>query len=210
MDNLPKMYKILTVIAVVVAVAVFIVKTESASAASLQTSKPTNTSVKAVRKRIITPNQARNFLNDFDMPTRDYEMTGEVGYYGKYEARSDYLLLETRDPNRYINNLTYYVSGDKFVAKAVELELNVNDLSYKANAIAALIKYSNGLIYKVTGEKLTPEIKRAIQTQTNGNWTINGYKIKLAKELFPDERIVKGVEPSSDHGAFSLTFLIEL
>lgn len=210
MNNLRKSYKALAVMVVIAAAAVFVFRAESVTAASSQTSKANMTSVKTFKKRIITPNQARNFLKDLDMPTRDYENTGDLGHYGKYEARSDYLKLETRDFNRYINNLTYYVRGDKFVAKAVELDLNVNDLSYKANAIGELIKYSEALTVKVTGEKLTPQIKKAIQTKTPGEWVVKGYKIKVTKEIFPDEKIIKGVEPTSDHGAFSLTFLIEL
>lgn len=208
MIDLQKRYKALTVMAVIMAF--FVVGADSTSAASLQSSKPTNNSVKAVRKHIITPNQARNFLNDLDMPTRDYSNIGEANKYGKYEADSYSLKLETRDFNRYQNNISYSVFGDKFIAKAVELDLAVNDLSFSSNAIKEFTKYSDRLTYKVTGKNLTPQIKKAIQTKTNGQWIINGYKIKLTKEIFPDEKIIKGVEPTSDHGAFSLTFLIEL
>lgn len=207
MDNSRKSFKALT--GVIVAAVVFVVGAQSLNAASSHSPKSADTS-KAIRKRIITPNQARNFLNDLDMPTRPYSKTGETGYYGKYDARSDYLILETRDPNRFINNLTYYVSGDRFVARAVELDLNINDVSYKADAISELIKYSDGLMYKVTGKHLTPEIKKAIQAQTKGQWMINGYKIKLTAYIAPAEKLIKGEEPTSDHGAFSLTFLIEL
>lgn len=210
MNNLRKRYQTLVLMAVILAIAVFVVRTESVNAASLQSPKSTNTGVKAVRKHIITPNQARNFLNDLDMPTRDYEKTGGLGHYGKYEADSDKFILETRSPNRFLNNLSYSVFGDKYIARAVELDLNVNDVSFSSNAIGELIKYSDYLMYKVTDKHLTPQIKKSIQTKTPGEWLVNGYKIKLMKEIFPDEELIKGVEPTSDHGAFSLTFLIEL
>lgn len=210
MNNLQKKGKTLTLIAVIAVLAILTIQTESVNAASLQPSKSSNTSIKKVRKRIITPNKARNFLNDLDMPTRDYVNTWGPNKYGKYEADSDSFILESRDINRYKNNLSYSVFGDKYVAKAAELDLNVNDLSYKASAIAELIKYSDSLMYKVTGKKLTPEMKKAIQKQTNGEWVVNGYKITLKKDTFPDEKIIKGIESTSDHGAFSLTFLIDL
>lgn len=204
MNTLRKYFKVLMLMFIIMATVVSLVGINSATA------KSANTSVKAVRKRIITPNHARNFLNDLDMPTRDYEKTVDSSRYGKYEARSDYLKLETRDFDRYINNLTYYVRGDKFVAKAVELDLNVNDLTYKANAVGEFIKYSNSLMHKVTGKSLTPEMKKAMLTKSSGQWTVQGYNIKFKKEIFPDEKPIKGVESTSDHGAFSLTFLIEL
>lgn len=211
MNNLGKRYKALTVITVIIAMAIFVVKSEPVKAvASLQSSKANTTPIKTVKKRIITPNQARNFLNDLDMPTRDYENIGESGRYGKYEADSDRFILETRDTNRFLNNLSYSVFGDKYVVKALELDLNVNDVSFSSNAVGELIKYSDALMVKVTGEKLTSPIKKAIQTKTNGEWVVNGYKIKLEKEIFPDEKIMKSVESTSDHGAFSLAFIVEL
>lgn len=210
MNNLRKRFKTPMVMVVIIAAVVFVTVLSPVIGASLQSSKSTNDSVNAVKKHIVTPNQARDFLSDLDMPTRNYEKTGEAGLYGAYSARSDYMVLETRDSNRYINNLTYYVSGDKFLAKVVELELTVNDLSFSSNAIAEFIKYSDGLMHKVTGKKLPPEIKKAIQSKTNGTWVVYGYKIRLVKETFPDEKIAKGEESTSDHGAFSLMFLIEL
>ncbi len=210
MNNIRKLLKILNFMMVIVAAAACVIRVESVNAASLQNSKLSNTSANASRKRIITPNQARNFLNDLDMPTRAYVNTWGANSFGKYEADSDKFILETRDPNRYINNLSYSVFGDKYVAKAVELDLNVNDLSFSSNAVNELIKYADSLILKVTGKRLPPEIKKAMLAKTEGQWIINGYKIKLKKEIFSDEKIIKGEEPTSDHGAFSLTFLIEL
>jgi len=211
MNNLQKRYKALTVIFIIVAATFYVVKSEPVNAsASLQSSKANTTSVKTVKKHIITPNQARNFLNDLDMPTRDYVDSWGPNKYGKYEACSDNFILETRDINRYKNNLSYSIFGNKFVAKAVELDLNVNDVSFSSNAVGELIKYSDDLMYKVTGKHLTPQIKKAMQTKTSGEWLVNGYKIKLTKEIFPAEKIIKGIEPTSDYGSFSLTFLIEL
>lgn len=210
MNNFQKSFSVLAIMLCVAMATVFVVQAESVKASSLQNSKPANNSLKVVRKHIITPNQARNFLNDLDMPTRDYEKTEETSIYGKYEADSDRFMLETRDSNRFLNNLSYSVFGDKYVAKAVELDLNVNDLSYKSNAVGTLIKYSDALMIKVMGKHLTPEIKKAMQTKTNKEWIIDGYKIKVKSEIFPDEKVIKGLEPTSDHGAFSLSFLIEL
>lgn len=210
MNNLRKRYKVIMLMIFIMATFIFVAREESVSAASLQNSKSANISAKTAKKGLIPPRQARNFLNDLDMPTRDYVNTWGPNSYGKYEADSDRLILETRDPNRYLNNLSYSVFGDKYVAKAVELDLNVNDISFSSNAVGELIKYSDYLMYKVTGKHLTPQIKKAIQTKTSGEWVVNGYKIKLKEATFPDEKIVKGVEPTSDHGAFSLTFLIEL
>lgn len=210
MNNLRKGHNPLTVIAIIIATIIFVFRTEPVNAGSLQKSNKVNSSVIAVKKRIITPNQARNFLKDLDMPTREYEKIGTDSHYGKYEADSDRVILETRDPNRFLNNLSYSVLGDEYLARAVELDLNVNDISFSSNAVGELTKYSDYLTYKVTGKHLTPEIKRAMQAKTSGEWIINGYKIKLKKYTFPDEKIIKGVEPTSDHGAFSLTFLIEI
>ena len=191
---------------VITVVAVFLIKTKPEfKTAVLRNLKLTD--IKA--ERIITPEQARNFLNDLDMPTRDYEDTGYQGNYGKYEADSDRLILETRDPNRYLNNLTYSVFGDKDAAKAVSLDLNVNDVSYSSNAVGELIKYSDGLMKKATGENLTPEIKKAMETKTVGEWVVNGYKIKLTKAEFQPDA-VKDDYQTSDVGAFELTFLIEI
>lgn len=210
MNNLQKRFSSIITIIVIFAISAFAVKDGSMKAATSQSSKLANNSVKAVKKHIITPKKARNFLNDLDMPTRDYLKMGLVGDYGQYEADSDNLILESRDPNRFINNLSYSVLGDKNVAKAVELNLNVNDLTYKAKAVDELIKHSDYLLYKVTGKHLTPQMKKVIQSKTPGEWVIDGYKVKLKKELFPDEKEIEGVESTSDHGAFSLTFLIEL
>lgn len=211
MNNFQKVSMILAVIVVIAMTAIFVLKNKpELKTAILKNSKIANSLLKAKPKHTIAPNEARNFLIDLDMPTRDYEKTGELGPYGKYEARSDYYNLETRDSNRYINNLTYYVGGDAKVVKAVELDLNVNDLSYKSNAIDELIKYSDALMLKATGKNLTPEIKKAMQTQTPDEWMIAGYKIKLKVEKELDEKVIVGLEPTSDHGAFSLIFLIEL
>lgn len=210
MNNLGKKYKNIMVMAVIFMGAVFFIWAQKSNATSLQNPKQANPSVKAVRKHTITPNQARNFLNGLDMPTRDYENVGQSGHYGRYEADSDRFILETRDSNRFINNLSYSVFGDKNLARAVELELNVNDISFSSNAVNELIKYSDYLMYKVIAKHLTPEMKTAMYKKVGGEWIINGYKIKLEKEIFPDEKPVKGVESTSDHGAFSLTFLIEL
>lgn len=200
---------IFIVIVVTLVTAILVVKKKSGPNAIFLQS-PKSVLIKAAKKRIITPNQARNFLNDLDMPTRPYSDMWGANKYGKYEADSDNFILESRDVNRYKNNLSYSVLGTKFAAKAVELNLNVNDMSFKKNAVGELIKYSDVLIYKVTGKHLTPEIKKAMQTQTSGEWLVNGYKIKLTAYIAPDEKVIKGEEPTSDHGAFSLMFLIEL
>jgi len=210
MNNLRKEYKNLMAMAVIFVAAVFFIGAQKLNAKPLQNPKSANASVKAVRKQTITPNRARNFLNDLDMPTRDYENIGTSDHYGRYEADSDRFILETRDPNRFLNNLSYSVFGDKYLARAVELDLNVNDISFSSNAVNELIKYSDDLMYKVTGKHLTPEMKKAMQKKNVGEWIINGYKIKLEKEIFPKEKHVKGVESTSDHGAFSLSFIIEL
>lgn len=210
MINLQKSFAALIVMVAIVAISLFAVKEGPMKAASSQSPKLADNSVKAVKKRIIPPNQARNFLNDLDMPTRDYEDMGTLDHYGQYEADSDRLILETRDTDRFSNNLSYSVFGDKSVAKAVELYLNVNDISFSSNAVGELIKYSDNLIYKITGKHLTPEIKKAMLAKNKGQWVINGYKIKLEKEIFPDEKPIKGIESTSDHGAFSLNFIIEL
>lgn len=210
MNNSKKLFGVITIIAISVATTIFVFKTGAVNTNSLQTSKSVKTSVKEVEKRIVTPDQARNFLNDLDMPTRDYEKMETQGAYGQYEADSDGLILETRDPNRFINNLSYSVFGDKSTANAVELDLNVNDISFSSNAVGELIKYSDYLMYKVTDKHLTPQIKKSMQTKTSGEWLVDGYKIKLKKETFPVEEIIKGEEPTSDPGAFSLTFIIEL
>lgn len=210
-----KNVKFLTGISFIIALAAFFLNVESMNAATLQDShcsqnlKSANASVKVIKKHFITPNQARNFLNDLDMPTRPYVNTLGANSFGKYEADSDRFILETRS-DRYQNNLSYVVFGDKFFAKAVELDLTVNDLSFSSNAIAELIKYSDSLIFKVTGEKLPQKIKNAMLKKAGGQWIVNGYKIKLDKEIFQYEKIIKGEEPTSDNGAFSLTFLIEL
>lgn len=210
MNNFKKWLNTQTLITVFIVVSIFVYGIESTNAASGQKSNPAKTTVKVGKKRIITPNRARNFLNDLDMPTRDYEKTGTVGLYGGYQADSDNFILETRDPDRFLNNLSYSVFGDKNVAKAVELDLNVNDVSFSSNAVGELIKYSDFLMQKITGKHLTPQIKKAMQTKTSGEWLVDGYKIKLKKYTFPPEKLIKGEAPTSDRGAFSLTFLIEL
>lgn len=197
MKELLKSFKAPTVIAIVISMIIFIVSVEQMTAAPN-------------KRHIVNPSRACSFLNDLDMPTRDYETTGQSGHWGKYEADSDKLILETRDPNRFINNLSYSVFGDKYTAKAVELDLNVNDISFSSNAVNQLIKYSDNLMYKAVGKHLTPEIKKAMLKKNGGEWIINGYKIKLEKEIFPDEKPIKGVASTSDHGAFSLNFIIEL
>ncbi len=210
MTNLQKKFTTLIIIIVIVAAAIFALNAGPIKVAALKSFKSANNLVKAVKKRIITPNQACNFLNDLDMPTRDYENTDMPGHWGKYEADSDKFILETRDPDRFLNNLSYSVFGDKYVAKAVELDLNVNDISFSSNAVGEFIKYSDYLMYKVTGKHLTPQMKKAMQAKTFGEWVIDGYKIKLKKETFPEEKPIKGVESTSDYGAFSLSFIIEL
>lgn len=207
MNSPLKAFIILIIIVVTLMTAVFVVKKKSGpSATFLQL--PKSVLIKTTKKRIISPNKARGFLNDLDMPTRDYSTMWGANKYGKYEADSDNFILESRDINRYKNNLSYSVLGNKFAAKAVELNLNVNDMSFKKNAIGELIKYSDVLMYKVTGKHLTPEIKKAMQTQTSGQWSVNDYKTKLTAYIAPDEEV--GDEPTSDPGAFSLTFVIEL
>lgn len=208
MNNFKKVF--MTTAVTALTAAVFFVNSKVANAAASQSPKTAASTTKTVKKRIITPSQARNFLNDLDMPTRDYTDSWGPNSYGKYEADSDSFILESRNPNQYKNNLTYSVFGDKYVAKAVELSLNVNDMSFSSNAIDELIKYSNALMYKVTGKNLTPEIKKAMKTKTSGEWIVNGYKTKLKAETFPDEELMQGIEPTSDHGAFGLEFIIEL
>lgn len=210
MDNLKKWSSIITIIAISIVTTFFVFKTKAVNTGSLKASNSVQTSVKEVKKNIVTPYQARNFLNDLDMPTRDYEKMEERGAYGQYEADSDNFILETRDPDRFINNLSYSVFGDKSAAKVVELDLNVNDMSFSSNAVSELLKYSDYLMYKATGKHLTPQVKKAMQAKTSGEWVVDGYKIKLRKETFPEEEVIKGEEPTSDPGAFSLTFLIEL
>ena len=222
MNNSQKRFKALTAMAVIVVASAFTINLESAisapsqspplinASANTSTKTSANTSVKTMKKRVITPNQACKFLNKLDMPTRDYTDTFGPNKYGKYEADSDRLLLETRDSNRYNNNISYSVFGSKFVAKAVELDMAVNDLSFSSNAVVEFTKYADALMLKATGEKLTPQLKKAIQSKTTGDWVVNGYKIKLVKEIFPDEKVIKGIAPTSDHGAFSLSFIIEL
>lgn len=192
-----KRFKTLTVIAVAITMIVFTVNDKQVTAAPH-------------KRHIITPSHACKFLNDLDMPTRKYIKTLNTNGFGKYEADSDNFRLETRDFNRFNNNLSYSVFGDKYVARAVELNLAVNDLSFSSNAVGELIKHADSLMLKVTGAKLTPKIKKAMLAKTAGQWIVNGYKIKLKKEIFPDEKPIKGIESTSDHGAFSLSFIIEL
>lgn len=210
MTKLHKLFSTLLVLIVVVVTAVFVVDSKSTPTETSQSAKLDDNLVKTVKKHVITPNQARNFLNDLDVPTRDYLDTELQGPYGQYQADSDLHILESKTGERNINNISYSVYGDKQVANAVEVILNVNDLSFSSNSVDELIKYSDYLMDKVTGEHLNPQIKKAIQTKTSGEWVVNGYKIKLKKEIFPDEEPIDDEEPISDHGAFSLSFLIEL
>ncbi len=203
MKDLQKKFTIFAVMIFIVAVSVFVVNDGTEKTASSQSPKSANNSVKSVKKRVITPNRARSFLNDLDMPTRDYLKMGLVGDYGQYEADSDNLILETRDPDRFMNSLSYSVFGDKHAAKAVEIDLGVNDMSFSSNAVGEFIKYSDHLMYKVTNKHLTPQIKKAMQSKTSGEWVVDGYEIKLKKEIFPEDE-------TSDQGAFSLSFIIEL
>lgn len=199
---------VLIVIVVTLITALFVIKKKSGPRAILL--QPVKSVlIKTAKKQIITPNKACHFLDDLDMPTRPYSDMWGANKYGKYEADSDNFILESRDVNRYKNNLSYSVFGNKYAAKAVELNLNVNDMSFKTNAVNELVKYSDALMYKAAGIHLTPEIKKAMHAKNSGEWTVNNYKIKLTADTFPQETVTKEEEPTSDYGAFSLAFLIE-
>lgn len=64
-------------------------------------------------------------------------------------------------------------------------------MSFSSKAVEELIKYSDYLMYKVTGKYLTTQMKKSMQTKISGEWVVNGYKIKLKKDIFHDEKVIK-------------------
>lgn len=141
-----------------------------------------------------SPFQAKKFLSRSGIKT---------GYYHPYfdddgwSASSAYKVIEE---NPHLDNVAYYVYGNKEAATKLELVLNVHSAQHSGISIQKMIDYSTTLYLAALNKTLPKEIESAIRNKRNykitspnraisvsvNKWLehkLNGFNIKLSVEV---------------------------
>ena len=114
---------------------------------------------------------------------------GGDGYY----ACSPYKDIS---PNS-LNHIAYYVNGTRTKVSAINLDLNVHDLSGASAANGELLASGEKLVRKATGNPLPDAARKAIMAGRSGEWQIGPATIRLKREDYVTGR------------GYSLNLLIE-
>jgi hypothetical protein len=116
------------------------------------------------------------------------------GVPDEYYACSDYKDIS---PNS-LNHIAYYVEGTRTKVSAINLDLNVHDLSGASAANGEMLASGKKLVQKATGKPLPNAALKAIMAGGSGAWQIGSATVRLTRDDYVTGR------------GYSLTLLIEL
>ena len=120
-----------------------------------------------------------SYLADFGLATKGWKNL----YDNEYGCSSAYKEFGTGAP--LANNLAYYVEGGPSTASIARLVININDRSSTASAHQELLKMSEALSLKVTGEKLPDKISSAIKSGKNAFAKVGLAKVEVKRTDWP-------------------------
>ena len=126
------------------------------------------------------PDQACNFIGgSFGVEIRQYLHE----YEDEYSCSTPYKNLQ--EGVNLLNNLAYYVTGNRDFATEVKLVLNINEPSKQAYAKDQLKKFSYVIAKAATGKGLPSDMSSAITSGTPKVHESAGYRQELKRDNWP-------------------------
>ncbi|MEI6133275.1 MAG: hypothetical protein WCQ41_10705 [Bacillota bacterium] len=128
------------------------------------------------------PSEICAYMKDLDLAT-----SGWKGLYGNsFFCTSQYRELSpSSSPTNNPNNLTFSVEGDSTTANQAKLVLNVNNRETAEKSHEELLKASEVLSLKATGEKLPKGLKNAIKIGKKAGAKVGFSYVEVVKEDWP-------------------------
>jgi hypothetical protein len=96
---------------------------------------------------------------------------------------SPYKELDAGNP--LANNLAYYVDGNASAATQLKLVLNVNNRAAAKSAHSELLKATDALSIKSTGQRLTQQLREAIQQGKKASGKVGMCVVEIMREDWP-------------------------
>lgn len=142
-----------------------------------------------------SPWSAKNFMQIFELETRDYHQ----GYEGKWLAETNLKPLGAGYPR---NNIAYYIEGEASCAKQLKLKLNVNAPDDDGEARTLFTKAAHYLLLKASQSSSSNRIERKIETLEDFEIASATHTISLKKDDWslgtrPEYNLVFKVEMTS-------------
>lgn len=131
------------------------------------------------------------YLEEDGHRTKSYRQLDGTG--DDYYACSPYKDISPNSPN----HIAYYVDGTRTKVSAINLDLNVSDLSGASAANGELLSSGEKLVLKATGNPLPNAAREAILAGGSGTWHIGPTTVRLRRNDYPSGR------------GYSLNLLIE-
>lgn len=122
-----------------------------------------------------SPWAAKNFMQAFELETRDYHEDYEGGWFAESSLRP----LGTGFPR---NNIAYYIEGEANCAKQLKLKLNINAPDDDSEARALFSEAALYLLLKASQSEPTKRIERRIRGLVDFEFTSAAQTISLKKD----------------------------
>lgn len=140
-----------------------------------------------------SPYKAKDYLTTEGIRTRYYESV----YEDEWCAISSYIDL---DDSILSNNIAYYVSGDKALAKKLQIVLNVNSPQKAKYAHMRLLTASKKLYQSALNRSMPNAVEQAIELGMNRNVEEGNRKVSIVKNIYPNAR----------NNGYSMEFIIQV
>ncbi|QRR02199.1 hypothetical protein [Dyadobacter sandarakinus] len=124
-----------------------------------------------------TPHLARNFLEEFNLKTRDYHWQPDDIWF----ASTDPLDLDTGDSFLH-NNISYYIEGGEQIVTRVKLHLNIYDVKYAESSEEIFVKMMKLLVKKTVGEYSVADLYSISNFENKREYIIDGKKLICSKQ----------------------------
>lgn len=129
-----------------------------------------------------SPYKAKDFLARNGIMTRYYHP-----YFDDngWSASSSYVNI---DESTYLDNVAYYVEGDKKIAKELKLVLNVNSANDSGLSIATFFNHASSLYEAAMNKPLPAEMESAIINVENAEIRDSNRKVVVSINKWPEHK----------------------
>jgi hypothetical protein len=129
--------------------------------------------------KVTAPSQACNLVSEVGLKTRGWKNH----YDQEFGCSSPYKDIGSASPLP--NNLAFYAEGNSSSVNLVKLVLNINAPSAASTANKELQKAVTVLIPKITGEKASPSLLKAISQGKSTSMKMGSSTVKVIRYNWP-------------------------
>lgn len=135
-----------------------------------------------------SPYEAKDFLSEYGLPTGYYKNVGDDEWFVSSTS------LDIGD-EIIPNYITYYVSGDRYVAKNLKLKLYIHNPQCE-KSVPMFIELAEMLLNKALGVEASTNLEEILDNNENVETTFSGKAISISRNDWPN----------SNTGQYDLSF----